>query len=240
MEAEKSAKTRDQEREREVATPTDFAVDFGKGHRTSTSFDASNGTFVKSLSVVVSLSLLTSYRTVLAWLQSPSSNGLFSPGGFGSAATTPRGLGAPRTPRTPTVSTSFFFSDVANLPRNGEFASPKTGGEAGKRGGAMSSMISISPLASSKRNGARGYPHRESRNSTPLNFKDVFASPRAPYDRSRPRSLPMLGESPNNKGKSRPSDLDAVMAERDLMEDEDLSVLLQLASHNNTPRSKDR
>ena len=29
------------------------------------------------------------------------------------------------------------------------------------------------------------------------------------------------------------------MADRDLLEDEDLSVLLQLASHSNTPRSKD-
>mmetsp|Transcript_2210 Transcript_2210/g.3491 ORF Transcript_2210/g.3491 Transcript_2210/m.3491 type:complete len:871 (+) Transcript_2210:262-2874(+) len=166
-----------QDRERAVATPTDFALDFGKGHQSSASFDASN---------------------VLAWLQSPTANGLFSPGGgLGSALNTPRA----RTPRTPTH-TSFFFSDVASLPRNGEFASPKS-----KRGGAsggMSSMISISPLASSKRR----------------------FSPR------KPRSMPMLGDSPSKK------ELDAVhMAERDLMEDEDLSVLLQLASHSNTPRS---
>lgn len=43
FEEEKSPKTRDQERARSVATPTDFAVDFGKGHKSSPSFDASNG-----------------------------------------------------------------------------------------------------------------------------------------------------------------------------------------------------
>jgi hypothetical protein len=44
--------------------------------------------------------------------------------------------------------------------------------------------------------------------------------------------MPLLGDSPSKK------EMDAVhMAERDLMEDEDLSVLLQLASHSNTPRS---
>ena len=39
----KSPKTRDQERERFVATPTDFAMDYGKGHPNSASFDTSNG-----------------------------------------------------------------------------------------------------------------------------------------------------------------------------------------------------
>ena len=43
--------------------------------------------------------------------------------------------------------------------------------------------------------------------------------------------MPLLGESPK---------MDVMhMADRDLLEDEDLSVLLQLASHSNTPRSKD-
>ena len=40
---EKSTKSKSEERERAVATPTDFAVDFGKGHQSSASFDASNG-----------------------------------------------------------------------------------------------------------------------------------------------------------------------------------------------------
>jgi hypothetical protein len=39
----KSPKTRDQERERFVATPTDFALDYGK-HPNSGPFDNSNGT----------------------------------------------------------------------------------------------------------------------------------------------------------------------------------------------------
>lgn len=38
-----TAKARDLERERVVATPTDFSLDFGKGLRPTGSFDASNG-----------------------------------------------------------------------------------------------------------------------------------------------------------------------------------------------------
>lgn len=38
-----AATARDLERERIVATPTDFAMDFGKGLRPTGSFDASNG-----------------------------------------------------------------------------------------------------------------------------------------------------------------------------------------------------
>lgn len=173
---------------------------------------------------------------VLAWLQSPTTNGLFSPGGgLGLALNTPGGAPtAPRTPRTPTMSTSFFFSDVASLPRNTEFPSPKAEGAAGIRGGVSgpqgvySSMICISPLESSKRKGT-GQPQ------TPMNYNDVFASP---CEAGRPGNLPYLGDSPTKGTKSRShkdGNLDAHMAERDLMEDEDLSVLLQLASHSNTP-----
>mmetsp|Transcript_58 Transcript_58/g.117 ORF Transcript_58/g.117 Transcript_58/m.117 type:complete len:1144 (-) Transcript_58:199-3630(-) len=224
VEEEKSSKTRDELRERSVATPTDFAVDFGKGHQSSSSFDASN---------------------VLAWLQSPTAHGLFSPGGMGSNLNTPRGYytagpGAPRTPRTPTVSTSFFFSDVASLPKNGEFQSPKPQGDGGpgpnKRDRTGGNMICISPLASRKDKGQKSEPN------TPMNYKDIFASPRLPHPRGadatgnhgKPRGMPSLSESPGGKGRS---GLEAVhMAERDLMEDEDLSVLLQLASHSNTPK----
>ena len=39
----KSPKTRDQERERFVTTPTDFATDYGRGRPNSAGFDASNG-----------------------------------------------------------------------------------------------------------------------------------------------------------------------------------------------------
>jgi AP2 domain len=215
------------DRERYVATPTDFALDYGKGHTVSGSFDTSN---------------------VLAWLQSPTANGLFSPGGLGSIMNTPAGGGgsgmgiagaaaaaASRTPRTPTVSTSFFFSDVASLPRN-ENVSPKCGGAAngGDASGnkrsqkGQNNIICISPLASRKPgNGTM------STSNTPMNYKDVFASPKAQGN------LPLLSDTPSKEirvpqrsGSKDPS-LDAHLAERDLMEDEDLSVLLQLAS--NTP-----
>lgn len=197
------------DRDRFLTTPTDFAMDYGK-HPHSGSFDSSN---------------------VLAWLQSPTANGLFSPGGFGSMLNTPRGI--PRTPRTPTVSTSFFFSDVAGLPGSGD-TSPKSGAESKKghsRG--MSNIICISPLASSK---VKGGAHAS---LTPtINYKDMFASP------EKSRALPLLGDSPLKISKtegvhrsgSRDPSIDAVhIAERELMEDEDLSVLLQLAS--NTPKA---
>uniref|UniRef100_A0A7S1VUZ6 AP2/ERF domain-containing protein n=1 Tax=Grammatophora oceanica TaxID=210454 RepID=A0A7S1VUZ6_9STRA len=206
FEEEKSPKS--QERARSVATPTDFSEDFGKAHKTSPSFDASH---------------------VLSWLQSPTANGLFSPGGLASIVNTPRGSGGPRTPRTPTVSTSFFFQDVASLPAGAELSD-------GKR---VSSMICISPLASSKRR------NRDSRQSTPsINYREVFASPRYNDKKQAPRGMPLL-DSPSKGTRSRSAaarsaeSLDAVMAERELMEDEDLSVLLQLASRTNTPRARD-
>lgn len=168
---------------------------------------------------------------VLAWLQSPTVNGLFSPGGFGSMLNTPRG--APRTPRTPTVSTSFFFSDVAGLPGSGD-TSPKSGVESKKNGSrGMSNIICISPLASSKGKGGVNPAFTPT-----INYKDMFASP------EKSRALSLLEDSPLKVSKSnsvhrsasRDPSIDAVhMAERELMEDEDLSVLLQLAS--NTPKA---
>lgn len=186
---------------------------------------------------------------VLAWLQSPTAHGLFSPGGgFGSTANTPRGrYPQPRTPRTPTVGTSFFFSDVASLPRNGEFTSPKPQGasDAGggpKRGGQqgpLSNMICISPLASSKRAAQGGSLHAQggAQADMQIQYKDVFASPRLPMPQAaggKPRNMPLVGESSKGSKPRGRSNLDTVhMAERDLMEDDDLSVLLQLASHSN-------
>jgi hypothetical protein len=201
------------DRDRFVATPTDFALDYGKGHHVSGSFDTSN---------------------VLAWLQSPTANGFFSPGGYGSMLNTPHAASAPRTPRTPTISTSFFFSDVASLPRGD--LTPKGESPSKRTQKGISNIICISPLASSK---ARSGTSTNA--NTPMNLKDVFASPQE----KNPRSLPLLQDTPSNPNKprvprrssSKDPSLDAVhMAERDLMEDEDLSVLLQLAS--NTPSKK--
>lgn len=176
---------------------------------------------------------------VLAWLQSPTANGLFSPGGgLGSAMNTPRAA-APRTPRTPTNTTSFFFSDVASLPKNSEFGSPRGDNAGGKRGGingpqgVYSSMICISPVAPKNRKGA-------SQPQTPVNYNDVFASPRDSRE-ERPGNMPFLGESPSKRrsGSKKDGSVYAHMAERDLMEDDDLSVLLQLASHNTPGRSRE-
>jgi hypothetical protein len=47
-----AAAARDLERERVVATPTDFALDFGKGLRPTGSFDASNGKCCQSIQEV--------------------------------------------------------------------------------------------------------------------------------------------------------------------------------------------
>jgi len=215
-----------EDRDSFLATPTDFTTDYGK-HSSSEAFDQSNGMLFVSDRLLLLIMVPTHdlVASVLAWLQSPTTNGLFSPGGFSSMLNTPRG--APRTPRTPTVSTSFFFSDVAGLPGGGEM-SPKPGSEAKKNGGrGVSSIICISPLASSKikDNINSGY--------TPtINYKDMFASP------EKGRGLPLLGDSPMKGSKigiqqssSKDPSMDAVnMAERELMEDEDLSVLLQLAS----------
>jgi hypothetical protein len=210
-----------------------------------------------------------------AWLHSPTGQGFFSPGGLlGSQVNTPRGayMGGitPRTPRTPTAGTSFFFSDTS--PRQGEFVSPK-GAAGGENGGnargngslhashPLNNMICISPLASSKRMqgkvvnegpGRTPYSHRRGEShASSVNYNDVFESPRASISGTdsargtplKPRNLPVLSDgtpSRNTKGKSRGgknASLDIHMAERDLMEDEDLSVLLQLAStsSNSTP-----
>mmetsp|Transcript_19780 Transcript_19780/g.46269 ORF Transcript_19780/g.46269 Transcript_19780/m.46269 type:complete len:969 (-) Transcript_19780:19-2925(-) len=202
---------RDLDRDRLLSTPTDFAFDYGKPASNGSSYESSN---------------------VLAWLQSPTANDFFSPGGLGSMLNTPRS-GVLKGPHTPTFSTSFFFSDVAGLPRGGECASPKAGATAAaseneKRGGngrGNNNIICISPLSSYKTKGNQLGP-----NSPKINYKDMFASP---VERS---GMAMLGSSQKARGGvQRGENLDAVhLAERDLMEDEDLSVLLQLAS--STPR----
>ena len=161
-------------------TPTNFATDYSSTKTSNGNFDTSN---------------------VLAWLQSPT--GLFSPG-WNSIMNTPRnGEHSGRGGTTPvaTVSTSFFFSDVAGLPKTT----------------VDDKSICISPLATHRQRGAAGH-------QTPVDMKEIFSSPTE-------RKFRAAGSS----GGANPS-LDAtVLAERELMEDEDLSVLLQLAS-NTTPR----
>lgn len=196
-----SLKVRDYTKEKFALTPTNFMVDYGKSY---SSFDTSN---------------------VLNWLQSPTVNGLFSPGGLNSIMNTPKGPLVPRTPGTPTLSTSFFFSDVAGL-KNGD--TPKRGEETAKspkKG--LSSIICISPLASTRN---RGHAHSI---NTPINYHDIFASPNPLLEDSPVRGL--LKRPLSKVRSANDPSFDATQAERDLIEDEDLSVLLQLAG-GNTPK----
>ena len=235
--------------DRIISTPTEFGFDFrGKSPAAGggdAAFDSSN---------------------VLAWLHSPNSNGLFSPGGLGSMLNTPKGgvgggvsSSLTRTPRTPTVSTSFFFSDVASLPRGGGDESPNANINnncgATKRGIGRGN-ICISPVLQDARGGGQkgggssggggaggtSTPQPSSLQSPArINFKEIFASPAERSGLSLFKSPPpKTGVRPRNsssasKGVAKGADLDAVhLAERDLMEDEDLNLLLKLAS--NTPR----
>eukprot|EP00555_Chaetoceros_dichaeta_P007845 CAMPEP_0198262448 /NCGR_PEP_ID=MMETSP1447-20131203/10951_1 /TAXON_ID=420782 /ORGANISM="Chaetoceros dichaeta, Strain CCMP1751" /LENGTH=945 /DNA_ID=CAMNT_0043950689 /DNA_START=503 /DNA_END=3340 /DNA_ORIENTATION=- len=199
-------------------TPTNFATaDFGKGELSLTSFDGGN---------------------VLPWL-SPTSYHLFSPGVM---ATTPRGMfgGIPRTPRTPTTN-QLFFSDPDDQHTNSEVETKKASGP-----GLNDVMqICVSPLAPSKRNSTNSIICKNEyqrglvdTGCLDINFKDVFASPK-PDVRSALR-LDRTLEMPTPTDKKRPNSnstklsLEKHMAERDLMEDEDIRLLLQLAQ--TTPR----
>jgi len=211
-ESEEDKETREYAKEKFALTPTNFSMDYGKSPRPGI-FDTSN---------------------VLNWLQSPTANGLFSPGGgLNSIMNTPKGPIVPRTPGSPMVSSSFFFSDVAGLPRTGD--TPKRSDaeavKSPKKG--MSNIICISPLASSRNRNGNSIPA-----DTPINYSDVFASPNPLLDdtpvKSRLAKRPTKGQ---RSGSGSDPSLDAVhqLAERDLMQDEDLSVLLQLAG-GNTPK----
>jgi len=199
-------------------TPTNFTTaDFGKGELSLASFDGGN---------------------VLPWL-SPTSYHLFSPGVM---ATTPRGMfsGIPRTPRTPTTN-QLFFSDPDDQHNNSEVETKK-----GTGSGLNDVMqICVSPLAPSKRNSTNGIISKNDyqrglveTGCLDINFKDVFASPKADV-RSALRVDRTL-EMPTPTDKKRLNinttklSLEKHMAERDLMEDEDIRLLLQLAQ--TTPR----
>jgi len=199
-------------------TPTNFATaDFGKGELSLTSFDGGN---------------------VLPWL-SPTSYHLFSPGVM---ATTPRGMfgGIPRTPRTPTTN-QLFFSDPDDQNTNSEVETKKASGP-----GLNDVMqICVSPLAPSKRNSTNSIICKNEyqrglveTGCLDINFKDVFASPKADVraalrlDRTLEMPTPTDKKHPNSN--STKLSLEKHMAERDLMEDEDIRLLLQLAQ--TTPR----
>lgn len=209
-------------------TPTNFAADFGKTDLSSSSFDANN---------------------VLSWL-SPNAYSLFSPGGgLHSTANTPRGA---RTPRTPTLNSIFFneqelaANHLPSLNPSNETDSkpPKNSVTDQNKQGIQhpySSMICVSPLASSKRNvpakpGDKQCVVDSNIPGTPINIADVFASPKVNsktgMKSEKSNELPTL--RPQHLSPTDKLSIEKHMAERDLMEDEDLSVLLQLAQ--TTPR----
>ncbi|KAL7464256.1 hypothetical protein ACHAXS_006391, partial [Conticribra weissflogii] len=149
--------------------------------------------------------------------------GFFGASGNTSAAPSTGG----KTPYTPSTnlapaakSSTLFFSDVEDLPTGGEdIPSPKAPDN-------QRSMICISPLASQKASGSKKTVAAES----PINFNDVFASPRYPTPRLSSRSA---------KKEVDPSPIASALhtAERDLLEDADLSDLLNLAGAT-TPGGK--
>eukprot|EP00559_Dactyliosolen_fragilissimus_P008583 CAMPEP_0184872464 /NCGR_PEP_ID=MMETSP0580-20130426/41299_1 /TAXON_ID=1118495 /ORGANISM="Dactyliosolen fragilissimus" /LENGTH=690 /DNA_ID=CAMNT_0027375265 /DNA_START=987 /DNA_END=3059 /DNA_ORIENTATION=- len=218
-------------KDRDRMTPTSFVTGFGK--------------------VDVSSVCPSDGNNVLSWLQSPTVNSLFSPGVL-SWTNTPKGwFGiAPPTPHTPKLSVG---------PNDGlEFCSilsPKSGKIKGKHPNQGSTMISVSPLSSSKRipscvtseNNAVLQDNSE-------HIGEVFASPKPDFLNKLPHlsksekeslasaELHSVQSSLSKKVVSSPKNkktnyyLEAHMAERDLMEDEDLSVLLQLAQ--TTPRAQ--
>jgi len=158
----------------------------------------------------------------IPWLSSPNYH-LFSPGVMGN---TPRGMfGIPRTPRTPT-NNPFFSNDIDdNLSTlNHNLVSKKNPGS-----GLNNAMeICVSPLT--KRNPVNGV--RVSAGNPILdniNFKEIFASPKASREQEAP--APPDKKFADN-GKMTFEKHPAV--EREIMEDEDLKLLLQLAQP--TPR----
>ena len=232
-----------------VSTPTDFALDYGKAY--TQHHNNANGTIEQQ-------------SNVMAWLQSPTANVFFSPtGGYNSLFNTPR-ASMTQTPRTPTVSTSFFFSDVASLPKAvtegggkslqahapNNLHSPKSISRKGN-------VICISPLNTNKDgNSAMSL-------STPMTsaIRDMFGSPGREEEvdhkvsvssgeksKSLLKGVPTLSETPSaedrrvgrklsiRRSSSENPDVEASMStSREIMEDEDLSYLLSVSA--NTPSS---
>jgi AP2 domain len=236
-----------------------------------------------------------STSNVLAWLQSPSR--LFSPGGEFAPSMTNTPLH--KTPRTPIVSTSFFFSDAASLPKsaaagevqpkvtsttytiNDNVCSTEPSRRWRDRDG-NNNVICVSPMLYHTTNNEK-CEHQPSNSlmntpaamtgATPMmaDLHDVFASPTEKSSSKMIRGLPLLNDEDdtangsircniqrrlsshhltprtqratvddtNDDGNDGINSMHKHSAERDLMEDDDLCVLIQLASNNNpnTPRS---
>lgn len=231
---DKDGKSTNESRDRSGgATPTNFANDFGKCDLQSSSFDTGN---------------------VLSWLQSPTATSLFSPGGIMSHTNTPKGFYATlsRTPRTPTTNVP-ILSDT-DFPQPIDLTSPKPEAlnpfsRKTKGSYPNSNLICISPLASKKgaaSNNSGMHPpkgtslsiRRNPAPNTPINLKEVFASPKPPLTQDHESETRTGSSLKDNisKNSDKQHSLNVHMAQRDLYADEDLSVLLQLAE--TTPHGK--
>lgn len=201
-------------------TPTNFACDFGKGHKKEGSMGAVDS------------------NNVFAWLQSPG-QGLFTPsGGLNSlsAMNTPRGMygfsaiesaagyGAHSPTRQPNQGDSSYAE--VQLEAGGDI-----GVNTPKIPDCQRSMICISPLASRNRSGKKGPLGGAPDTPMSINFSEVFASPRMPTPRLRQTLLCSTddGDSTSDGRQSSPVASALHSAERGVNLDDDLNALLQLA-----------
>ena len=176
---------------------------------------------------------------------------MFSPGGLMSHTNTPRGMYGSllRTPRTPVMNSGVYLSD-SDLPQHIHLTSPKPEvnpfSNKPKGGLASSHLICISPLASSKKTPTISSHHASSQSdsiqkrdqgpNTPMNLKDVFASPKVSSQETDKNLNGISHKNDSSNNDSEKYSLDVHMAQRDVYADEDLTVLLQLAE--TTPHGK--
>jgi len=161
---------------------------------------------------------------VLPWLSSPNAYGLFSPGGGLTASITPKGLST--TPNRNVMTMSSTLTGDAN-----KLTLPFEGSTEKRDASSAGMMICVSPLA--RKNGVTGHVTAKIKQpDTPINFHDVFASPKADgRHKLSSNEIPQISEASHKEAKLA---LEKHLAERDVMEDEDLNVLLKLAE--TTPR----
>jgi len=158
-----------------------------------------------------------------------------TPRGYENLNDTPRLQDTPRLPETPNnadllknnaaldSTSSFFLVDVPST-------NPPQHRRDIRNHHPYSNKIQISPLASSKRARSGAKNQFKLHNNNGIDLQDFLYSPRgrATHSTLSPRSMPMDLQMQNNEGSHVGMNMN-----RDMMEDEDLSVLLQLASNTN-------